>query len=281
MRFKKIYVEITNICNLNCSFCSKDERTLKEMTTKEFEIVIKKIKNYTNTIYLHVKGEPLLHHNLENILKITKKNNINVRITTNGTLLKEKVNILKRYDNVKQINISLHSENNKKNYFQDIFLASDTLSIKIPIVYRIWTLDNFSLDILSTKIVDKIISYYKLDDNFKEEVINKNNIKIKDNIYLDKDNKFLWPDETKNNNNLNNQGTCLGTRNHIAILVNGDIVPCCLDSKATLKLGNIFQDDLEKIMNSSLFKNINEGFKNHKICNNLCRNCIFRIQKFK
>ena len=96
---------------------------------------------------------------------------------------------------------------------------------------------------------------------------------------LDKDNKFIWPD---NDNNSNHEyGTCLGTRNHIAILVDGTVIPCCLDSKGLLKLGNIFETDLEKILDSSLFKNINNGFKNNKLTYNLCRNCIFRQQKFK
>ena len=83
MRFNRIYVEITNICNLNCSFCSKSNRTKKEMTVEEFKEVIKKIKDYTNMIYLHVKGEPLLHSHLDEILSICDKNNIKVKITTN------------------------------------------------------------------------------------------------------------------------------------------------------------------------------------------------------
>ena len=279
MRFNKIYVEITNICNLNCSFCSKDKRSLIEMSLKEFEIILQKIKDYTKTIYLHVKGEPLLHSELENILKLTNKYNLNVRITTNGTLLKEKVEILKKYNNIKQINISLHSENNKKNYLENVFEAANILSKSIPIIYRIWILDNYNLNTLSTIIVDKIIEYYKLDNNFKDKVLYENNIKIKNNIYLDKDNKFTWPDNT-NDNNLE-FGTCLGTRNHIGILVDGTVIPCCLDSKGLLKFGNIFENDLDEILNSDLFKNINNGFKNNKLTYNLCRNCVFRLQKFK
>lgn len=279
MRFNKIYIEITNICNLNCSFCSKDNRDLKEMSTSEFEIVLQKIKDYTNTIYLHVKGEPLIHSKLEKILALTKKHKLNVRITTNGTLLKEKLEILKKFNNIKQINISLHSENKKQDYLENVFETANILSKNIPIIYRIWTLDNYKLNTLSTNIVDKIIEYYKLNTNFKDEVLHNNNIKIKDNIYLDKDNKFIWPD---NDNDSNHEyGTCLGTRNHIAILVDGTIIPCCLDSKGLLKLGNIFETILEKILDSSLFKNINNGFKNNKLTYNLCRNCIFRQQKFK
>ena len=89
-RFSKIYVEITNYCNLHCSFCSMDYLPKKEMSIDEFKIVIDKIKNYTDNIYLHVKGEPLLHSRLDEILSICDDNRINVRITTNGTLLKIK-----------------------------------------------------------------------------------------------------------------------------------------------------------------------------------------------
>lgn len=279
MRFKKIYVEITNYCNLNCSFCSKDKNVKHEMSPQEFDTVLAKIRHYTKTIYLHVKGEPLLHSNFEKILDITKKYNLNVKITTNGTSLAKRLNILQNSTNIRQINISLHSENNLPHYFEDVFKASDKLSKSIPIVFRIWLLNDFQLDTLSTIIVDKICEHYNLPNNFKEMVLKEKNIKIKNNIYLDKDNEFKWPDNIEDNNNI--KGTCLGTRNHIAILANGDVIPCCLDSKGILKLGNIFESNLESILNTSLFKTIHEGFKKQELTCNLCKNCHYRSQKFK
>lgn len=279
MRFQKIYVEITNKCNLSCSFCSKDNREIKELSLHEFDTILNKIRQYTNCIYLHVKGEPLLHSKFEEMLEITKKYNLNVKITTNGTLLNNRLITLQKFDNIRQINISLHSENSIKDYFEKVFKTSDILSLKIPIVYRIWLLNDYHLDKLSTIIVDKIIAYYNLNNSFYEKVLKEKNIKIKDNIYLDKDNEFTWPDNINDNNN--NFGKCLGTRSHIAILSNGDIVPCCLDSKAILKLGNIFENDLEEVLNSKLFKEINHGFKNNKLVCNLCKNCNFRKIKFE
>lgn len=278
MRFSKIYIEITNICNLNCSFCSKDNRLKKEFSLQEFDIILKKIRQYTNTIYLHVKGEPLLHSKLIEILELTEKYNYKVKITTNGTLLKSKLNILQKFTNIKQINVSLHCENNLVNYFTDVFNTCDILAKDIPIVYRIWLLDNYKLDKLSTIIVDNLISHYKLDKSFINKVIKEKNIKIKDNIYLDKDNEFKWPDNIQDS--ILDKGTCLGTRSHIAILVNGDIVPCCLDSKGILKLGNIFEDELEDVLKSELFLKLNQGFKDNKLTCNLCKNCNFRIIKF-
>ena len=116
MRFKKIYIEITNICNLNCSFCSKDNRELRELSLQEFDKILQNIRHYTNTIYLHIKGEPLLHTKFDQILDISKKYNLNVKITTNGCLLSKHLKTLQKYTNIRQINVSLHCENNMKDY---------------------------------------------------------------------------------------------------------------------------------------------------------------------
>ena len=279
MRFSKIYIEITNICNLNCSFCSNNKRLKEEMSLDNFEKILKKITPYTKMIYLHVKGEPLLHSKLEDILELTKKYNFKVKITTNGTLLKEKYDILKEFTNIKQINISLQSENHDKNYFYNVFDIATKLSKKIPIVYRIWLLNEYTLNKLSTMIVDKIIDYYKLDNNIQKELLNNKNIMIQKNIFLDKDNKFIWPENIKKSSDK--FGKCLGTRSHIAILVNGDVVPCCLDSNGIITFGNIFHNNLEEILENKLFQEINLGFKKGVVVHNLCKNCEFRKARFK
>ena len=265
-RFSKIYVEITNYCNLNCSFCSNDNLPKREMSVDEFIIVINKIKDYTDSIYLHVKGEPLLHSHLDEILGICDEVGINVRITTNGVLLPKAKDILLKHK-IKQINISLHSENNVNNYFEDVFNTCDVLCSKMAIVYRIW------IDKLSTIVVDKIKDYYNLSTDIVNKINDEKNIKIRDNIYIDKDNEFEWPEITRKKSDY---GTCLGTKTHIAILSNGNITPCCLDSKGIVSLGNIFKDNLSDVINSKLFKEINTGFNNNKIVTDLCQSCTYR-----
>ena len=215
---------------------------------------------------MHVKGEPLLHSHLNEILDICDNNKINVRITTNGTLLTKNKDILLKHS-IKQINVSLHNENNISNYFEDVFNTCDELSKKITIIYRIW------IDKLSTKIVDKINKHYKLTDTIYNQVINEKNVKIKDNIYIDKDYEFDWPKIIDKKSDI---GTCLGTKSHIAILSNGNITPCCLDSASVITLGNIFTDDLNDVLNSKLFKEINDGFKSNKVIHRLCQSCTYR-----
>lgn len=277
-RFKKIYVEITNNCNLNCSFCSEIKKPKKEMTIKEFETIINKIKKYTDYIYIHIKGEPLLHSKFDNILSICDDNNIFVNITTNGTLLKARKDILLKHKSVRQINISLHSENNINNYFEDVFLACKELSTNVFINYRLWALDNFKLDKESTIIVDKIIKSYNLSTEIVEKLKNDKNVTIDKNTFVNKNNLFIWPDESLG---LNIDAKCYGLIDHMGILVDGTIVPCCLDSNGAINLGNIFKDDLEDVLNSKLVKDIIEGFKNNKSICLLCKNCNFKDRFIK
>ena len=117
---------------------------------------------------------------------------------------------------------------------------------------------------LSTEIVDKIIR--------------EKNIKINKNIYIDKDYEFIWP---KIDTKKSGFGTCLGTKTHIAILSNGIITPCCLDSSGIIKLGNIYQDSIEDVINSKLFQLINNGFKKNCIVSPLCQSCTYRERFIK
>jgi Radical SAM superfamily. len=276
-RFKKIYVEITNICNLSCSFCSKSNKVNEEMELSRFENIIKKIKPYTDYIYLHVKGEPLLHSKLDNILSICDLENIKVNITTNGTLLKDSFKILSDHNSVRQLNLSLHSENFMIDYFDNIFETCKKLSDKIYISYRLWTLNNNILDKKSTDIVDKIIDSYSLSTDIVDKLIKDKQIKIDFNTYVNKDNLFEWPsidivDES--------DGYCHGLIDHVAILVDGTVVPCCLDGEGVIKLGNIFEEEFDAIINGDKASKIITSFKNNKCYDLLCKKCSFK-NRFK
>lgn len=273
MKFKKVYIEITNVCNLNCSFCIKDNRIRKSMSVYEFENILKKIDSYTDYIYLHVKGEPLINNNLDEILSLTSKYNKYVNITTNGVFLKDKVDILKKCKNIRQINISLHSENNKTNYIEDIMEAVDNLK-NIFIVYRFWTLKDNKLDTKMLEYLDKIKEKYFITDEVYNTIIKGNNVKINNNIYINKDKEFEWP--SLSNDYYNERGFCYGLKNQIGILVDGTITVCCLDSFGVSNLGNIFVDDIETIMNSEKVKNIIKGFNDRKVYLDICRHCSYK-----
>ena len=272
-RFKKVYIEITNKCNLNCTFCSRTKKPFRELSIDEFKTIIDKIKDYTDYVYFHVQGEPLLHKNLKEFLDICEKNNIKVNITTNGTLINKYVEIFNSSKSLRQINISLHSENNKDNYLDEVFNSCKKISSNIFISYRIWNLNTLKPTKELVDVIDKLAEHYNLDEEIKNKLLTDKSIKIDINRFVDKDNLFEWPDM---NNSVETNGKCYGLSTHIGILSDGTVVPCCLDANGVINLGNIFNESLEDILNKKISTDIVEGFKNNKAVHPLCRKCDFR-----
>lgn len=277
-KFKKIYIEITNKCNLNCEFCSIDNKTRREMSLNELEDVLIKINDYTDYVYLHVKGEPLIHSQFKEVLLLCKKYNKQVNITTNGTLLNKKRHDIIDSQSVRQVNISLQSLMDDK-YLTEILNAVKYLldNSNIHLVLRFWALKNNEFTPLEEKIIKEIIKFFSLDQNIIDDIYTKQNIKLQNNLYLNKEALFEWPNLT--NNHYNETGTCLGLKTHIGILSDGTVIPCCLDSSGIVNLGNIFKNDLTTILNNSKVKNIIRGFNDNKVCEELCKHCSFKDKK--
>ena len=274
--FKKIYIEITNICNLNCRFCIETKRTKQIMDVSQFEEIIKKIHQHTKLVCLHVKGEPLLHNKLDEILKILEKYGLKANITTNGTLIKEKVEIIKNSKAVRQINISLHSATqneciDKQKYLKDIFESVEQLE-NIIISYRLWNLQDLKENEINTEIIEKLEKYYNIE-NIREQLMSNEFLKIQENIFINQDIEFTWPDI--NNNDIIEKGRCLALKEQVAILVDGTVVPCCLDNNGDIPLGNIFKETIEEILNKPKTIGIKSNFENNIIICKLCKTCGF------
>ena len=282
-RFAKIYVEITNVCNLKCEFCLETKREKKFMSISEFEIVINRIKKYTDLILLHVKGEPLLHSNLKEILDICDKNSIKVNITTNTTLLKDKLEILSKSKSLRQLNLSIHdleqNRLNEKDKFIDII--NNVKNIKkinenLIISYRLWNISKIGENNKNIEFLQILENVYGTCDIYKK-CLENSFVELDKDVFLNQDIEFKWPsieDEI-----ISTIGKCYGLKNQIAILVNGDVVPCCLDTNGDIILGNIFKQDLEEILNCKKSIKIIEGFNNSKLVEELCKRCKF-IKKF-
>ena len=261
--FKKIYIEITNNCNLNCDFCIGNNRTKKFISKDEFNQVLDKVEGYTKYLYFHVMGEPLLHPDINELIDVAS-NRYFINITTNGYLIKR----IEDNENIRQVNISLHSYDIKykkslDSYLEDIFNVSDKLVVNGTYVkYRLW---------VGNENRDTIIS--KLEEKYNVIIGDNKSIKLSNNVYYEVEEEFIWP--SLDNDYYCEEGSCMGCRTHIGILVDGTVVPCCLDSAGVINLGNVYKQDLNDIIGSEIFNSLKKGFMENKKIHELCKKCNF------
>lgn len=285
-RFKKFYIEITNVCNLSCSFCPQTSRPSEFMSLKTFSAILGQIKPFTDYIYLHVKGEPLLHPNLDEFLDLSYKKGFKVNITTNGTLTIKTSSKIMLKPSLRQINFSLHSfdgnegASNKNEYINDILSFIKEAIGKTDTLFslRLWNLDEDNTTNLKANKNHELLSIiekaFNLPYKINEEIVPGKGVKICDKVYLNQDSEFQWPDLIECEDN--SPGFCYGLRNQVAILVDGTVVPCCLDGEGVINLGNIHQTDFSQIIESDRSNNIFDGFSRREVVEELCRKCGYR-----
>lgn len=269
--YTRAYVEITNICNMKCSFCHGHCRQAKMMSKLEFQRVLDELKGKTKHIYYHLMGEPLTHPELNEFLVMAKEQGFQSMITTNGTLLNKCGDALLQ-SGIYKINISLHSfekqdrqafENYLTNIVEFIKKASSSRTI---VVLRLW---NKGADDGQNS---QIISFLRplLDGEWTE---NEKGIRIRNKLHIEWGDRFEWPD--KDGKYQGEQVFCYGMRDHFGILADGTVVPCCLDSDGVINLGNVFTENLSDILNSKRAKAIKHGFGSYKATEDLCKRCPY------
>lgn len=274
--YQRAYVEITNICNMNCSFCHGHSRPRKRMSREKFSHILTQLKGQTEYIYYHLMGEPLTHPDLPEFIRMAKDKGFHSIITTNGTLLRKRGGEL-LCAGAEKVSISLHSfeednEQGYKSYLQQVAEFADTATKNGMIVnFRLWNkgVDEGRNDIA----LDFLHDFFS--DPWTE---NTRGYRLRDKLFLEWGDRFIWPD--KDNPENDSRLTCYGLRSQFGILCDGTVVPCCLDSEGVINLGNAFTQDLGEILNSPRAQAIAEGFRNHKAAEDLCRRCPY-ARKFK
>ncbi len=278
--FNKVYVEITNVCNLSCSFCKGTDRQKKYMSIGEFEQAATKLRAVSDYIYLHVLGEPTLHPKLCEILEICNRLEFKVIITTNGTLLNKVEDILLDSKALHKVNISLHSlEANSgmdfDSYLDTCFDFADLLTDRGKLcVLRLWNGDEqnkYGENKLNGKIKEKLES--RFEPPWKQ---NTKGFSLKKGLFLEYAQRFSWREEGECD-----KISCYSLRDQIGVLVDGTVVPCCIDCDGAIALGNIFTHDILNIINSQKAKSISEGFRNGIAVHPYCKNCGFAVTRLK
>ena len=270
MRFRKIYVEISNLCNLKCNFCPGTKRPGRRMSVKEFEMLLPKLRPYTDFLYFHLMGEPLCHPHLKTFLKLADDSGFKVILTTNGTLLAQHQELLLDSPSLHKINISLHAfESNDlsipfEQYLNECFSFGKALNGEKIVVYRLW--NQCGADELNESILNQMKLYF-----YEPWVQERQGIRIADRTYIEHGDKFDWPDLSAPEGD--SKVFCYGLRDQLGILCNGTVVPCCLDHEGDLSLGNIFIEEMDSILASERAHKIYQGFSKKEAMEPLCRRC--------
>ena len=270
MRFSKIYLEISNLCNLSCAFCPGTRRRKKALNEEEFATLLPKIRPYTDFLYFHLMGEPLLHPKLEHFLELAGEAGFKVILTTNGTLLSKQQAMLLNAPALHKVNISLHAfEANDlavpfRDYLAGCFEFGKAAEGKKLISYRLW--NQGGQDEKNDEILATMKEFFS--EPWAEE---RRGLRIGQRVYLEYGDKFDWPDLSASEGD--HRVFCYGLRDQLGILCDGTVVPCCLDHEGDIALGNLFTQSMDEILNSPRAKAIYEGFSQRKAAEELCRKC--------
>lgn len=275
MRFSRCYLEITNRCNLACSFCPKTKRPARTLSPAEFRHLAEKLRPYTDYLYLHVLGEPLLHPQLGEILDICRELLFRVVITTNGTLLPAQETMLLSSPALYKINVSLHSfEANAPGDFGSYLSGCFSFAKKAGeagklVDLRLWNLDGETTrgqNAQNDVILETLASFFP-----RPWVQNTWGFRLCDHVFVHYAEKFDWPDLALEERS--DCGTCRALKDQIAVLCDGTVVPCCLDHEGDIALGNLFSQNLPEILDNTPAKLLLSGFSARKLSHPLCRRC--------
>ena len=273
--YAKVYVEITNICNMNCSFCHGHHRSPRRMSREEFSRILDALSGVTEYIYYHLMGEPLTHPELPEFIRMAASRGFKSIVTTNGTLLSARGEALLSAG-LHKVNISLHSfeEGSEQDFVRYIDgvaeFAARAADGGVIVSLRLW---NRNFDGGRNGRIEDMLRE-RLPGDWAE---NTRGIRIREKLHLEWGERFAWPDSDAP---LQGESVfCYGLRDHFGILCDGTVVPCCLDSEGGIALGNTFTGEIGEILASSRAEAMRHGFSCRRASEELCRRCGY-AQRF-
>ncbi len=248
------------------------------MTLEEYDALTDRLRGEIQFLYFHLMGEPMLHPDLDRMIALAREKGFVPVLTTNGTLLSQH-----RLEHLPhKLQISLHSqEANAKTasqtdgatwgeqYVTQVMQAAmDAAGRGSIVVLRLWNqggFDQHNEEILALlgRFVDRS-RWTKRYDGWK----------LGERLYVEFDQMFEWPEEEREAYDVD-ETFCYALRNQIGVLVDGTVVPCCLDHEGTVSLGNLHEQPLTEILSSPRAKALYEGFSRHRAVEPLCQRCEY------
>lgn len=241
------------------------------MSAEDFRTMAGKLQGRTSFLYFHLMGEPLLHPQLGEFLQIAGELGFRVILTTNGTLLEQRRTELLAAPALHRVNISLQSyeANTEKVAIEDYVNSCADFAVALAETGKLCSLRLWNGGGAEARngeieaILEKRFS--------KPWIRGSQNLTLRERIFLEYGDLFDWPDLTAED--YGEHCFCHGLRDHIGVLCDGTVVPCCLDHNGDAALGNLRAEELEDILASPRAQAIYAGFSGRKAVEPLCRRC--------
>ena len=302
---ESVYIEITDSCNLRCSFCpcgtrsqngdtSESQRNF--MSTPLFEKCIAEAQEVgAKNVFFHVLGEPTLHPGFVHYLKKLEQTPLKLTLTTNGTTIERTGRSILASPAVRQVNFSTHAyaelpREAAERYLQNVLDFCQLAAVERPNLYinlRLWNVGATEATPWNRYMLDRIRETFGVEVTPGHFCSRHKSFNISGRIYLHEDTRFEWPklderretrDESGSARSVTRmpvQGTCRALDTHVAILHDGRVVACCLDYSGQITLGNIQETSLAEILESSLARELHEGFTQNELRHPLCKACSY------
>ena len=310
-----VYIEITNVCNLHCSFCpcgtaagyandadngfatdnSSTSTNRTFMDSKLFEQCIAGAQEIgASNVYFHVLGEPTLHPGFAHYVKNLEQTPLKLTLTTNGTTIERTGRQILASPAVRQVNFSTHAyaelpRETAERYLQNVLDFCRLAIVERPDLYinlRLWNVGAEEASPWNSYMLKRIHETFGVDVTPGHFCSRHKSFNITGRLYLHEDTRFEWPSiDERTGKVLQTRderiaGTCRALDTHIAILHDGRVVACCLDHSGQITLGHINEQSLAEILESPLAQNIKEGFAQHELRHPFCQTCSF-CKRFK
>ena len=282
-RFNKVNIEISNVCNLQCSFCPPVERENKMMSVELFRSVIEQVAPLTEQVTLHLMGDPLVHPKLSEFVQICEQHGVKIFLVTNGVLMSEIKTELLLNPIFRQVNFSLHSfhdnygDRDPTQYLEKIFYFTKRALQERPELYvnfRLWNLSEpLGVGVQNRSMLERICRQFDFSFDESIDVRRNKSVRIKNRLHLHFDTEFTWP--AIDLPVLGEKGTCYGLTSHFGILADGTVVPCCLDKEGNIPLGRVQDSPITSILGSDRALQILSGFKKNQLVESLCQRCDY------
>lgn len=313
-----VYIEITDVCNLHCSFCPcgsrADSAPRTFMPSELFERCLREAATVTEQVYFHVLGEPTLHPSFGNFLKKLEKvssarindKKLQLTLTTNGTTIERVGKAILASSAVRQVNFSTHAYaelplDEARSYLQNVLDFCRMAAVERPDLYinlRLWNVGDESSNAWNNYMLKQVNEAFGRTDSSSENCVAGQNSAAEQNrapitlehfcsrhkSFLVEGRIYIHQDSRfewpAGGETLSSKGTCRALDTHCAILHDGRVVACCLDHSGQITLGHIQENSLTEILSSPMATNIREGFANHELRHPFCQSCKF-CKRFK